>query len=65
MSLRWDSVVVIATGFELQNRGVGLRVPVGSRIVSSPRRPDRYWGPPTSYPTGTEGSFLRGKAAGS
>jgi hypothetical protein len=36
-----DSVVGIATGYELDDRGVGVRVPVGSRIFSSPCRPDR------------------------
>jgi hypothetical protein len=41
-----DSVVGIATGSELDDRWVGVRVPVGSRIFSSPRRPDRLWGPP-------------------
>jgi hypothetical protein len=41
-----DSEVGIATGYRLDNRGVGVRVPVESRIFSSPRRPDRLWGPP-------------------
>jgi hypothetical protein len=36
-----DSVVGIATGYGLNDGGVGVRVPVGSRIFSSPRRPDR------------------------
>jgi hypothetical protein len=38
-------VVDMATGYGLDDRGVGVRVPVGSRIFSSPRRPDRLWGP--------------------
>jgi hypothetical protein len=38
--LRWDSAVGIATG-----RRVEVRVPVGLRIFSSPRRPDWLWGP--------------------
>jgi hypothetical protein len=59
-----DSVVGIATGNGLDDRGVGVRVPVGSRIFSSPRRPDRLLGPPTSYPMGTGGSFPGDKAAG-
>jgi hypothetical protein len=42
-----DSIVGIATGYGLDDRGVGVRVPVGSRIFSSPRRPDRLWGPPS------------------
>jgi hypothetical protein len=40
-----DSVVGIATGYGLDDRGVGVRVLVGSRIFSSPSRPDRLWGP--------------------
>jgi hypothetical protein len=30
----------------LDNREVGVRVPIESRIFSSPRRPDRLLGPP-------------------
>jgi hypothetical protein len=40
-----DSAVDIATGYGLDDRGVGVRVPVGSRIFFSPRRPDRLCGP--------------------
>jgi hypothetical protein len=36
-----DSTVCIATGYGLENGGAGIRVPVWSRIFSSPRRPDR------------------------
>jgi hypothetical protein len=32
-----DGVIGIATGYGLDDRGVGVRVPVGSRICSSPR----------------------------
>jgi hypothetical protein len=39
------SSVGIATGYGLNDRGVGVRVPVGSRIFSPPCRPDRLWGP--------------------
>jgi hypothetical protein len=42
-----DSVVGIATGYGLDDRGVGVRVPVGSRIFPSPCCPDRLWGPPS------------------
>jgi hypothetical protein len=59
-----DSAVGIATGYGLDDRGVGVRVPVGSRIFSSPRRPDRLWGPPNLLSNGYRGSFTRGKAAG-
>jgi hypothetical protein len=41
-----DSVVGIATGYELDDRGVGIRVPVGYKIFTSPCRPDRLWGSP-------------------
>jgi hypothetical protein len=37
-----DSAVGIATGYMLDGRGVGARVPVGARFFSSPRRPDRF-----------------------
>jgi hypothetical protein len=40
-----DSSVGIATGYGLDDRGVGVRVPVGSKIFSSPGRPDQVWGP--------------------
>jgi hypothetical protein len=38
-----DSAVGIATGYGLDDRGVVVRVPVGSRIFTSPC-PDRLWG---------------------
>jgi hypothetical protein len=49
-----DSVVGIAIGY-----GVGVRVPVGSRIISSSRRPGRLWGPPNLL-----SNWYGGKAAG-
>jgi hypothetical protein len=36
-----DSVVGIATSYGLDDRGVGVRVPIGSGIFSYPNRPDR------------------------
>jgi hypothetical protein len=39
-----DSIVSIAASYVLDDRGVGVRVSVWSRISSSPR-PDRPWGP--------------------
>jgi hypothetical protein len=51
MNLRWVtnleessqvSSVVIATSYGLDDRGVGVRVLVGSRIFSSQLRPDRF-----------------------
>jgi hypothetical protein len=45
--MKWsrDSKVGIATGYGLEDRGIGVRVPVGSKIFSSPRSPERLWGP--------------------
>jgi hypothetical protein len=59
-----DSVVCIASSYGLDDRGVGVRVPVGSRIFFSPNRPDRLWGPPNLLFNGYRGSFPGGKAAG-
>jgi hypothetical protein len=58
------SLVDIETGYELDDRGVGVQFPVVSRIFSSPHRPDIFGVHPTSYPVGTRGSFPGGKAAG-
>jgi hypothetical protein len=41
-----ESAVGIATGYGLDERGVGVRVPVRARIFTSPRRADLFWGPP-------------------
>jgi hypothetical protein len=41
ITLRRDSVVGIETSYGLDDRGVGVRVPVVSKMFSSPRRPDR------------------------
>jgi hypothetical protein len=38
-------VVSTATGYGLDGRGVGVRVPVGSKIFSSPRRAGRLGDP--------------------
>jgi hypothetical protein len=54
------SVFRIATGYGLDDRGVGVRVPLGSRIFSSPRRPERLWVPPNLLSNGYRGPFLRG-----
>jgi hypothetical protein len=59
-----DSVVGIATSYRPDDREVGVRVLVGSRIFSSPNRPDRLCGPPNLLSNGYRSSFPRGKAAG-
>jgi hypothetical protein len=46
-----DSAVGIATAY-VDNRGVGVRVQVGSRIFTSPCRADRLWGPPSFLSNG-------------
>jgi hypothetical protein len=55
-----DSAVDIATGYGLDDRGVGIRVPVGSRIFSPPRRPDRLWDLPRLLSNGYRGLFAQG-----
>jgi hypothetical protein len=55
-----DSPVGIVTGYGLDDRGVGVRVPVGSRIFSSPQRSDRLWGPPSLLSNGYRGPFSQG-----
>jgi hypothetical protein len=52
-----DRAVSIATGYGLDNRGVGVQVLVGSRIFSSPCRPDQLWGAPNLLPNGYQGIF--------
>jgi hypothetical protein len=58
-SLSWCpvSVVGIATNYELDDRGVGVQVPVGSRIFSSPRCQGRLWGPSNLVSNGYRGRF--------
>jgi hypothetical protein len=54
-----NSAVGIATGYGLDDGGVGVRVPVGSRNFSSPRRPDLLWGPLNLLLGGYRGLFPR------
>jgi hypothetical protein len=62
-NLSRNGAVGIATGYGLDDREVEVRVPVGSRIFSSPR-PDRLRGPLTFLPSGYRGLFPQGIAAG-
>jgi hypothetical protein len=48
------------TGYRLYNRKVGVQVLEGSRIFSSPQRPDRFWGTPSLLSNGYLGLFPRG-----
>jgi hypothetical protein len=50
-------VVGIETGYGLNDWGVGVWVPVESRIFSSPRRPDGFWVPPSLLSKRYRGSF--------
>jgi hypothetical protein len=59
-----DSVISIATAYELNDRGVGVVVLVRSRIFTSLCRPDRFRGPPNFLSNGNRGIFPRGKEAG-
>jgi hypothetical protein len=60
-----DSPVVIALGYELDDRGSRVRFPAGAGKFSLHYRVQNGSGAhPASYPMGTRGSFPRGKAAG-
>jgi hypothetical protein len=52
------SVLGTATGYGLDDRGVGIRVHVGSKISTSPYRPARLWGPPNLLSSGYGGGVL-------
>jgi hypothetical protein len=47
-----DSSVDIATGYGLDDQGIGVRVPVGAIIFTSPCRSERLWGPPSLLSNG-------------
>jgi hypothetical protein len=59
-----DSAGDIATGYGLDDRGIGVRVPVGSRIFFSLRRPDQLWGTTRPIQCIRWVLCLGGKAAG-
>jgi hypothetical protein len=51
----YGRVVGIATGHGLDDRGVGIRVPVRSKILTSPCHPDWLWGPSNLLSNGYRG----------
>jgi hypothetical protein len=60
LQMSGDSVVGIATGYGLDDRGVGVRDPIGSRIFTPRCSPDRLWDPPNLLSYGNRGHFPRG-----
>jgi hypothetical protein len=50
-----DNAVDIPTGYWPDNRAVGVRVSIGSRIFSSPQRPGRLRAPPSLLSNGYRG----------
>jgi hypothetical protein len=52
-----DSTVGISTGYRLDERRVGVPDPVGSKIFSSPRDPNRFRGPTSRLSNGYWGQF--------
>jgi hypothetical protein len=56
-----DSVVGITTGYGLDDRGVGVRVSVGSRIFSTSSRP-ALGSAQSPYPVGPGACYPEGKA---
>jgi hypothetical protein len=60
-----QNVRLFLTDYGLDDRGVGVLVPVGSRIFSYPRHTDRLWCPSNLLSNGyREDFFSGGKAAG-
>jgi hypothetical protein len=59
-----DSAVSVVTGYGLDDRVVGVLVPVGSRFFSSPCHPGRFWGPLNLLSSGYRGLYSENKAGG-
>jgi hypothetical protein len=60
-SIGWDSVVRIATGYGLHDRGVGVRVPVDQEFSLHHVVQASFGAHPVSYHMGTCGSFPGGR----
>jgi hypothetical protein len=50
-----DSIVGITTGYGSDGLGVGVRVPINVRFMSSPRHQNRFW-----YPLSLQSNVYRG-----
>jgi hypothetical protein len=57
-----DNTIGIKPGYGLDDRGVEFRVPVGSRVFLSPRRPDQFWGSHSLLSIGWRRIFPRGQS---
>jgi hypothetical protein len=58
--IKRDAGFGIVTNYGLDDRGIGVRVPVGSRILNSPISSDRLWGPPSLLSNEYRGLLPRG-----
>jgi hypothetical protein len=59
---RRNSAVRIATGYWLEDRGVGVKSPSGGKSFTSPCRPDQLWGPASLLSNRYWGPFPRGQS---
>jgi hypothetical protein len=59
--IRRDRAFGIATGYWLDARVVGVRVPVGARFFFGPYIPDQFWDPPSFISNGYMGILPRGR----
>jgi hypothetical protein len=64
MKRRRDSSVGMATSYGLDDKGIGVGIPVGARFFSYPCRPEQFWGPPSLLSMDIGVYFPRDKAAG-